>query len=123
MDLFIHLPCRPHSLPLSLIFPLLIWRHIYILAIYGTEAEIRLPLKRFPKSSVSPLIRTGWCGMHPTTTRSNTHGDFSTSGRVKSCKVSLEVWLSIRGKRPTLVKLGRKRRRLKIKDDDDECSE
>ena len=28
----------------------------------GREAEIQLPLKRFPDSSVSSLIRTGWCG-------------------------------------------------------------
>ena len=27
----------------------------------GTEAEIQLPLKRFPDSSVSSLIPTGWC--------------------------------------------------------------
>ena len=27
-----------------------------------TEAEIQLPLKRFPDSSVSSLIPTGWCG-------------------------------------------------------------
>ena len=27
----------------------------------GTEAEIQLPLKRFPDSSVSSPIRTGWC--------------------------------------------------------------
>ena len=29
---------------------------------YGTDAEIQLPLKRFPDSSVSSLIRTGWLG-------------------------------------------------------------
>ena len=29
---------------------------------YGTEAEIQLPLKRFPDSSVFSLISTGWCG-------------------------------------------------------------
>ena len=28
----------------------------------GTETEIQLPLKRLPDSSVSSLIRTGWCG-------------------------------------------------------------
>ena len=28
---------------------------------YGTEAEIQLPLKRFPDSSVSSVIRVGWC--------------------------------------------------------------
>ena len=28
----------------------------------STVAEIQLPLKRFPDSSVSSLIRTGWCG-------------------------------------------------------------
>ena len=29
--------------------------------IIGMEAEIQLPLKRFPDSSVSSLIPTGWC--------------------------------------------------------------
>ena len=28
----------------------------------GTEVEIQLLLKRFPDSSVSSLIPTGWCG-------------------------------------------------------------
>ena len=27
-----------------------------------TEAEIQLPLKRFPDPCVSSLIPTGWCG-------------------------------------------------------------
>ena len=27
----------------------------------GTESEIQLPLKRFPDSSVTSLIPTGWC--------------------------------------------------------------
>ena len=29
---------------------------------YGTEVEIQQPLKKFPDSNVSFLIRTGWCG-------------------------------------------------------------
>ena len=33
-----------------------------------TEAEIQLPLKRFPDSSVSSLILVGWCEEgHPAT--------------------------------------------------------
>ena len=39
----------------------------------GMEAEIQLPLKRDPDSSVSSLIQAGWCEEgHPITkTRSN----------------------------------------------------
>ena len=29
---------------------------------YGTEAEIQLPLKRFPDFSVPSIIPIGWCG-------------------------------------------------------------
>ena len=36
--------------------------------IKGTEAEIQLPLKRFPDSSISSLILVGWCEEgHPAT--------------------------------------------------------
>ena len=75
------------------------------------HGRVNVVILRFPDSSVSSLIRTGWCG------RASHHqqlapismggqladGDFSTSGRVKSCKVSPEVWLSTLGQRPTLA--------------------
>ena len=48
-------------------------------------------------------------------------GDFSTSGRTKSCKVSPEVWLSTWGKRPTLASV-EERDGFKIKNDDDDVS-
>ena len=46
--------------------------NIYIIVLLyftrGTEAEIQLPLKRFPDSSLSSLILVGWCEEgHPTT--------------------------------------------------------
>ena len=57
--------------------------------IQGTVADIQLPMKRFPDSSVSFLIRPNWSvwkGIPPPNTCSNTHGwitgDFSSSGRV-----------------------------------------
>ena len=34
---------------------------ILVSLIGGTEAEIQLPQKRFPDSSVSSLVPTGWC--------------------------------------------------------------
>ena len=39
---------------------------------YGTEADIQQALKKFPDSSVSSLIRVGWCeeGLPPPKTRS-----------------------------------------------------
>ena len=49
---------------------------IIIIISYGIEVEIQLPLKRFPDSRVSSLIRTGWCkeGIPPPKARSNAHG-------------------------------------------------
>ena len=39
-----------------------------LIIVFGTEIEIQLPLKRIPDTSVSSLIRTGWCG------RASCHG-------------------------------------------------
>ena len=71
---------------------------LHLLCKYGTEAEIQL-LKRFPDSSVSSLIPTGWCGRasHQKNLLKFPWVDnwpMASSGRVKSCKVSPEVWLS-----------------------------
>ena len=44
---------------------------VHIPSIYGMEAEIQPPLKSFPDSSVSSLIRADWCEFgHPATENS-----------------------------------------------------
>ena len=56
----------------------------------GTEAEIQQQLKRFPDSSVSAC--SGHQKLAPIPMdRQLPDGDWSTSGRVNSCKVSPKV--------------------------------
>ena len=89
----------------------------------NTSAEIQLPLKRFPDSSVSFLIPTGWCG------RASHPGELSSCGRVKSCKVSPEVCTEARVRQSfypganALPYLSVEESDiLKIKDDDDDVT-
>ena len=68
-----HRPTHNHSQHHDSLIPMLYIHHLLNPSIYqqphsmntfltGTEAEIQLPLKRFPDSSVSSLIPTDWCG-------------------------------------------------------------
>ena len=38
----------------------MIYSNIYLFICHGMDAEIQLPLNRFPDSSVSSLILVGW---------------------------------------------------------------
>ena len=78
------------------------------------EAEIQPPLKRFPDSSVSSLIQTGWCGRvsrHQKLTPIDQYpwvdnwlmAIFSLSGRVDLVKCRQRFGCLLCGKRPTLA--------------------